>query len=150
MATIRCVFMGESSVGKSTILYLMSKKTYRVVPTIGVDNILFGYKRIQFQCWDTSGSPQFGSVVDLFEQKTLNKVYVYDTSRPTTFRPDKAQDGMIIANIRDNHPPLNETHVAVDICRPETIEGLLDLMTTTFRIEEPTFSNGQRECCTCF
>jgi len=155
MATIRCVFIGDKAVGKSTILSKMSERTHHIAPTIGVDNILFEYKKIQFQCWDTSGSPQFGAVVDLFKRKTPHKVYVYDTSRPATFNREKVEDSIIVANIRGNKPPLDENHVIVDIRMPETIQTLLNLMTTTFEIEEPTLGNDrrecydQRECCTC-
>ena len=153
MATIRCVFIGDKSVGKSTILSSLSNRTHIVAPTIGVDNILFEYKKIQFQCWDTSGAPQFAAVVDLFERRTPHKVYVYDTSRPDTFHIEKVQhyDSIIVANIRENQPPLDENHIAVDIRMPETIQTLLNLMSTTFEFEEPTLlvTNNQRECCTC-
>jgi small GTP-binding protein len=152
MDTIRCVFLGESGVGKSTILSKMAKNNYHITPTIGVDNVLFEYKKIHFQCWDTSGSTQFGAVVNLFEKRTSHKVYVYDTSRPITFNREKLpQDGIIVANVRENKPPLVHTHIVVREDDQLSIENLMNIMTTTFETEESTISvvYDQRECCTC-
>ena len=106
-----------------------------------------------FQCWDTSGAPQFGAVVNIFEKRTPHKIYIYDTSRPDTFNRDKIpQDALVVANIRENNPPLAHTHTTVRLEDPKSIENLLNILTTTFETEAADISvvNEQPECCVTF
>ena len=152
MNVVRCVFIGDSNVGKTTILSKLSHNYGRISPTIGVDNVLFDYNKVHFQCWDTSGSAKFGAVTDLFVSKSQNKVFVYDSSKPETFHIDKIDsDTLVVANLRDRVPALEETHISVNIHDESTLIHLVSVMSRDFAIEEPSTSNvyNKTDCCTC-
>lgn len=152
MKVVRCVFIGDSNVGKTTILSKLSHN-YRIIsPTIGVDNVLFDRNRVHFQCWDTSGSIQFRAVTELFVSKSQNKVFVYDSSKPETFHRDKIDsDTLVVANLRERVPALDETHISVNIHDESTLIHLVSVMLRDFVIEEPATSiaHNKRDCCIC-
>ena len=152
MITIRCVFLGDSGVGKTTILSKLARNNCKISPTIGVDNVLFDDKDIHYQCWDTSGSPQFTAVVDLFSSKSQNKVFIYDSSKPGTFHREKIDsDTLVVANLRKNVPAIDPTHISVNIQDDSTRSHLLAVMRRDFEKEEPevgiVYNKG--DCCLC-
>ena len=151
MSTIRCVFIGETSVGKTTLLNIAANSNRRIRPTVGVDNILFDYKDRYYQCWDTSGSPQFESVVNLFVIKSPLIVYVYNTNRPETFKPEKIpENALIVANIRAGAKPISNVHIPVSIKDKISIDRLLDILADKYVEIEPVMIKTNRECCICF
>ena len=151
MSTIRCVFIGETGVGKTTLLNIAANSDRRIRPTVGVDNILFDYKDRYYQCWDTSGSPQFESVVNLFVIKSPLIVYVYNTNRPETFKPEKIpENALIVANIRAGAKPISNAHIPVSIKDKISIDRLLDILADKYVEIEPVIIKTNRECCICF
>lgn len=150
--TIRCVFIGTQHVGKSTLLDKCSRIPRRSGPTIGIDNVLFQHKNIQFQCWDCSGSKQFEAVVKLFIQKANHRVYVYNTNDRQTYKPDEIpENALIVANIKANKPPIDQSHIPVSINDQNSIDHLLDIMIHRFEPEEPpVIVHRKRDCCICF
>ena len=152
MRTLRAVFIGESSVGKTTLLRRASKDSGRIVPTIGVDNALFDYDGVFFQCWDTSGQPQFRTVAKMFIEKSRLVIYMYDASKPETFVSENVpENAIIIANVSVRGTfPIDRDHLPFSDSNPQSIKDILDLL-KTYAIVEPCISEENRpECCCCF
>ena len=151
MTTIRCVFIGETGVGKTTLLNIAANSNRRIRPTVGVDNVLFDYNDRYYQCWDTSGSPQFESVVNLFVIKSPLIVYVYNTNRKETFKPENIpENALIVANIRANAQPISNAHIPVSIKDKISIGRLFDILADKYVEIEPVIIKTNRECCICF
>ena len=155
MRTLRAVFVGESGVGKTTLLRRASKDSGRIVPTIGVDNALFDYAGVFFQCWDTSGQPQFRTVAQMFIEKSRLVIYMYDASKPETFVSENVpENAIIIANVsvRGTFPLDRDHHLPFSDSNPQSVKDILDLL-KTYAIVEPEYTKEKRiepECCCCF
>jgi len=152
MRTLRAVFVGESGVGKTTLLRRASKDSGRIVPTIGVDNALFDYGGVFFQCWDTSGQSQFKAVAQMFIDKSRVAIYMYDASKPETFvSKDVPENAIIIANVSERGTfPLYREHLPFSDSNPQSVQDILELL-KTYAIVEPGISEENRpECCCCF
>lgn len=152
MRILRAVFIGESGVGKTTLLRIASKDSGHIVPTIGVDNALFDYNGVFFQCWDTSGQSQFKTVAQMFIDKSRVVVYMYDASNPKTFISNNVpENAIIIANVSVRGTfPLDRDHLPFSDSNPQSIKDILDLL-KTYAIVEPVQSAENRpECCCCF
>ena len=87
MPKLSAIFLGDTAVGKTTLLKKASQgSAYGVQPTIGVDNIFYRSNDITVQCWDTSGSDRFAKVIPLFARNCDIAVYVFDARRPETLK----------------------------------------------------------------
>jgi len=87
---IQCIFIGDSRVGKTSIINAAisdKNRKRRYLPTIGVDiqhhvmddnNVL--------NIWDTSGDPNFHSLVRMFEKSCQTIVYVFAANEPASFQ----------------------------------------------------------------
>ena len=87
---IQCIFIGDSRVGKTSIINAAisdKNRKRRYLPTIGVDiqhhvmddnNVL--------NIWDTSGDPNFHSLVRMFEKSCQTIVYVFAANEPESFQ----------------------------------------------------------------
>lgn len=69
---MKVILLGDSCVGKSTLLTCI-RKNHNIIPTIGVDCIVYN----NLQIWDTSGHPRFKPVVEAFYSKMQVFVFVY-------------------------------------------------------------------------
>lgn len=69
---MKVILLGDSCVGKSTLLTCV-RKNQNIIPTIGVDCIVYN----KMQIWDTSGHPRFKPVVEAFYSKMDVFVFVY-------------------------------------------------------------------------
>ena len=129
MNTIRCVFVGNSGVGKTTFLNRAADKHHLVLPTIGVDNVFFRFKGIQYQCWDTSGAEKFKVLAQIFIKNTKHCVYMYDAARHETFEECNIPPGaLIVANVQHFNGSLPENHIGVDVGADESIYHVLDIL----------------------
>ena len=153
MKTLRCVFIGKSGVGKTSILRIASNDTTRVLPTIGIDNTLFDYKHTFVQVWDTSGADKFKSVSKLFIEKSRLCIYVYDAATPDTYEPENIpMNSIVVANVTQRgSTPIEPTHIPVNIKTKRTINNLLDAMIAHAVIEHNSgrTRNASVECCCC-
>ena len=87
---IQCIFIGDSRVGKTSIISAaISDKNQkrRSLPTIGVDiqhHVMEDGNVINI--WDTSGDPNFHSLVRMFEKPCQTIVYVFAANEPESFQ----------------------------------------------------------------
>lgn len=75
--SITCTFIGDSGVGKSTLL---EYENHHRLPTVGVNMVCYQGEHLLLKCWDTSGQNKFKSVVRMFANKCDVVVYVFDAS----------------------------------------------------------------------
>lgn len=80
--SITCTFIGDSGVGKSTLLEY--ENNHRL-PTVGVNMVCYQGENLLLKCWDTSGQNKFKSVVRMFANKCDVVVYVFDASSEVSF-----------------------------------------------------------------
>lgn len=150
MDPIRCVFLGKTAVGKTTFLKRAAYDFGPIVPTIGVDNQLFEYKSIYFQCWDTSGIEKFKAVADMFVQHTQMIVYMYDAGRPETLeRAHIPQGAIVVANVYNYEGQIEKGHIPVNAYDRGSVDALLDLLIERSP-PRPVKKEQTRECCSCF
>lgn len=83
---MRCVFLGDSGIGKTTFLKKSICDNSRTIPTIGVVSMIYMSNDDKLYCWDTSGSPRFERVSMVFANSVDAIVYMYDVSRPETLK----------------------------------------------------------------
>ena len=154
MDTVRCVIVGKTTVGKTTLLKRAAYDFGPVIPTIGVDNQLFDYKGIYFQCWDTSGVDKFKAVADMFVQHTQIIIYMYDAGRPETLEVESIPQGaIIVANIYNYEGEIEEGHIPVNAYDRSTVDALLDLVIEKVPRQQEIRKSGKvqtQECCSCF
>ena len=87
MPKLSAIFLGDTAVGKTTLLKLASEgATVKIQPTIGVDNIFYRSSDVTLQCGATSGSNRITKVIPLFARRGDMAVYVFDARRPRTLQ----------------------------------------------------------------
>ena len=98
--SIKCIFIGDSGSGKSSILAQGLHNCYnrQCNPTIGVDFKIYHSSEAIVNIWDTSGDPVFHSLVKMFEKPCNSVVYVFAANDPNSFN-----------NIIDFHTELYST-----------------------------------------
>lgn len=83
MSFTRCIFIGKSGVGKTTLLRGAAHENVDAPPpTMGVDLVTCATDRGKLLCWDTSGQVKFRTIVGMFFKDCRVVVYVYDVSDP--------------------------------------------------------------------
>lgn len=89
--TLKCITVGNSGVGKSSIiLNFMNKRFFSPHPaTIGIDldikKITIGSKRIKLIIWDTAGQESFRSLVKSYYRDTCIVFLIYDITNKFSF-----------------------------------------------------------------
>ena len=89
--TFKLVFLGESSVGKSSIIYRRVEKKFSefLEPTIGAafitTNVEIDNKKINLQIWDTAGQERYRSLTPMYYRGAHAAVIVYDITDYFTF-----------------------------------------------------------------
>jgi len=65
---IKIVFIGEASVGKSSICEMIKYNKFNtdIRPTIGVDFYTNIFNNIKIQIWDTSGQKNFRFIIETY------------------------------------------------------------------------------------
>jgi small GTP-binding protein len=89
--TIRLLMIGDSSVGKTSILtkYVTDEFNPQFQTTIGVDfqikHIKANNKTIKLQLWDTAGQEKFKAVITSYFRNTHGALVVYDVTNKESF-----------------------------------------------------------------
>ena len=89
--TVKLLLVGDSGVGKSSLLLRFSEDTFEEdqSPTIGVDFKLkflnLDGKRLKLTVWDTAGQERFRTLTSSYYRGAQGVIFVYDISRRETF-----------------------------------------------------------------
>ena len=81
---MRCVFLGDSGIGKTTFLKKAIHDESNTGPTIGVNSMVYISGKDKLHCWDTSGTRRFERVSLMFANGADAIIYMYDVSTPST------------------------------------------------------------------
>jgi len=90
--TYRCVTIGDSSVGKTSIVnkFLLNKFNPSEPNTIGTLYESFSDRRdgrdIEVQIWDTAGQDQYRSLGPIYYRSSAAAILVFDITKPDTFQ----------------------------------------------------------------
>lgn len=110
--TIKCIVVGDSGVGKSSVLlrYLENNFVPTHETTIGVE---FGIKiidldskKIKLQIWDTAGQENFKSITKSYYRDSCIVILVYDVTSIQSFNSIQWWYNDIISVIENNHHTL--------------------------------------------
>ena len=93
--TIKCILIGDSEVGKSSILsrYIQNNFLLNSTSTIGVDfgskEIEINYKthdyNIKLNIWDTAGDKRYKSIIESYYKNTSYILLVFDVNNRRSF-----------------------------------------------------------------
>jgi Ras-related protein Rab-6A len=89
--TYKIVFLGNSSVGKTSIMaqYLYQKIEESYGPTIGLDFVSTTIntcgRQIRLQLWDTVGKERFNSLIPNYTRSAFLTIIVYDYTNKESF-----------------------------------------------------------------
>ena len=87
----KLIFIGDSNVGKTELLFQLSNSSYsEVTSTIGVDFktrmvTLLNGKTIKLQMWDTAGAERFRTITTAYYRGTSGIFLVYDITNEESF-----------------------------------------------------------------
>ena len=84
---IKIVFIGEASVGKTSICEMIKNKEFNndIKPTIGVDFYTNIFDNVKIQIWDTSGQKNFRFIIETYLRNSSLNILVFDLSDYDTF-----------------------------------------------------------------
>ena len=91
MEKLKCVLIGETAVGKTSIItqYINNEFNPDVKSSIGVDNLIKEIEientKIKFELWDTPGQEIYTSANKIFMKNTDIALIVYDITNKETF-----------------------------------------------------------------
>ncbi|OHS96230.1 Ras family protein [Tritrichomonas foetus] len=91
MQSHKVVFVGDSSVGKTSIIsqLIYNNSAQDQGPTVGIDffskNITVGTETIRVQIWDTAGQEQFHSLIPSYLRNSTIAIIVYDITNQESF-----------------------------------------------------------------
>jgi len=89
--TIKILMLGESGVGKSSILtrFVDDKFSTNFLTTLGVEykhkTIMINDKKVMTQVWDTAGQEKFRTITPVYYRKVDGVVMVYDITDRNSF-----------------------------------------------------------------
>ena len=96
LGKFKVVFLGESSVGKTSLINRFLNDTFDNVyrATIGIDFMTKrvyreDQKTVKFQIWDTAGQERFRSLIPSYVRKSSIAVVVYDITNAESFTQGK-------------------------------------------------------------
>lgn len=88
---LKYAFIGDSGVGKSTLLHRLKYGEYKTFgPTIGVDHIYYplviNNKPVKIHIWDTAGQERFKSISSHFYKNTNALFIIFDITNANSFK----------------------------------------------------------------
>ncbi|KAK7114956.1 hypothetical protein V1264_000920 [Littorina saxatilis] len=95
MRDVKVCLLGDSGVGKSSIVMRFVTGTYRpaLESTIGASfmskSLIVDGTGYRFQIWDTAGQEKFRSLAPMYYRGAAAAVIVYDVTRPHTYKSVK-------------------------------------------------------------
>ncbi|CAG9312430.1 rab1_2 [Blepharisma stoltei] len=87
----KIIMIGDSHVGKSSLLLRQSEKTYKenYLSTIGLDfkqtSVDIDNSLVQLQIWDTAGQERFRTIINNYYRGAEGAIIVFDKSDRTSF-----------------------------------------------------------------
>ncbi|XP_011403598.1 PREDICTED: ras and EF-hand domain-containing protein homolog [Amphimedon queenslandica] len=110
----KVVILGDSGVGKTSIIRRLSSPTSEPLPaprsTLGLDYstalINAQDETVVFQLWDTAGQERFHSTTAVYFKRADAFIIVYDVTSKNTFESVKAWINLVKATIRTELPVL--------------------------------------------
>jgi len=159
---MRCVFLGDSGIGKTTFLKKAIYDNSRTAPTIGVNSMVYMSNGNKLHCWDTSGTQRFERISIMFANSVDAIVYMYDVSTPETL--ERVHYWRKLTEKNDNQPDL---HILIGLeggrqnrCSLEGYEDFihvrcptehqtLDTIIDIIKFNQPKSAPGTRQTC-CF
>ena len=85
----KVVFVGDTRVGKTSIINRYARKNEQTVPTIGANSISFSVpldtETITLSVWDTAGQEEFKCLVPMYARGAQVAVVVFDLSNKETY-----------------------------------------------------------------
>jgi len=106
---VQLIIVGESVVGKSSILCQYTENKFNVngISTNGIDlyikNEVLNGVPIQVKIWDTAGQERFQSQTNSMFKKADGVILVYDVTKPETFESLKNWLNSIHSNKKDSN-----------------------------------------------
>ena len=91
LAKYKLVFLGDQSVGKTSIINRFIYGTFEAKdhPTVGIDftskTLQFENKTIRLQLWDTAGQERFRSLIPSYIRDSSVAIIVYDVTNRNSF-----------------------------------------------------------------
>lgn len=91
MYILKCILLGSSNIGKSTLMLKFLSGTYSPYysPTIGIDygEKVMTYENIKYklQLWDTAGQERFNSITKTFYRYTQCVIYCFSLANKQSF-----------------------------------------------------------------
>ena len=106
---IKCVLLGESAVGKSSLINRFIHGTFKqeFLPTIAgcysSKDIYYekAKRKIKYEIWDTAGQEKYRSINKIFYQDAAVVILVYDITRKDSF---EALKNYWYTEVKDNSP----------------------------------------------
>lgn len=89
--TFKCIMIGDSGVGKSSILNRFTEDRYSesFISTIGIDfkvrSIDINKQMVKLQIWDTAGQERYQSITQSYYRNVRGIFLVYDVTNITSF-----------------------------------------------------------------
>lgn len=90
--TIKLLLIGDSGVGKSSLLLRFADGTFTTsfISTIGIDfkikSLELGGKKCKLQIWDTAGQERFRTITSAYYRGAMGILIVYDVTDETSFQ----------------------------------------------------------------
>jgi small GTP-binding protein len=88
---VKYILIGDSNVGKTSILRQFSQKTFKEkeLPTVGLDYgeriINISDKNVLIQVWDTAGQERFRSLTPSYYRSAMGILLVYSVTDKSSF-----------------------------------------------------------------
>ena len=86
----KVVFVGDTRVGKTSIIYKYMKRHEQTIPTIGANSFNFPVHlddgdTVSLSVWDTAGQEEFKCLVPMYARGAAVAVVVFDLSNKETY-----------------------------------------------------------------